>query len=665
MRTLLLTIAVGVLAVSAVEPVAAAVSVTREELAIRDRWAADHLGSGRQVPFSFTYGGRSSAALLAEWPAQQLSEPLDAQRTRRTTTWADPVTRLVVRCVSLEYRDFPTVEWTVYFRNGGAADTPIIEDIQALDVSLDRGKAGEYLLHHAVGSPCAPQDYQPLETVLGPGVTKRIAGADGRPTSSDLCYFNLELPGRRGMVVAVGWPGQWASEWERDGAQGLGIRVGQELTHFRLLPGEEVRTPLIALQFWQGADWLRAQNIWRRWFIAHCLHRPGGELPPAQWCGASITTNMMVDATEENQKQYVDAYLARGFRPDFWWMDAGWYPCNGDWTHTGTWEPDPARFPNGLRPVTDYLHERGIRSILWFEPERVRRGTWLATEHPEWVIWADGQGLLDLGNPAAWKWVVEHVDRLIVDANLDIYRQDLNTDTLWYWRTNDAPDRQGITEIRYVTGLLAYWDELLRRHPDLLYDNCAGGGRRNDLESMRRGVPYTKSDYAEDPVAVQGQTYGISMWIPYFAATWGSSDDPYLCRSRLAHVFGECLDPRIEGHLKAFPQRLEEWRRAVRCYWGDFWPLTPYSLDSGAWIAWQFDLPDEGEGVVQAFRRAECPGDSLTLRLRGLDPYRRYVLDDADIPGEREASGRELMEPGLTVSLPKPASAALVFYRRK
>ncbi|HQK95653.1 MAG TPA: alpha-galactosidase, partial [Armatimonadota bacterium] len=573
MRTLLLTIAVGGLAVSVTDPVAGVVSVTREELAARDRWAEAHLGSGRQLPFSFTYGGRSSTALLAKWPVQQRAEPLDGQRTRHTTTWTDPDTGLVVRRVSVEYRDFPTVEWTVYFRNDGAAHTPIIEDIQALDVSLDRGEAGEYLLHHAVGSPCAPQDYQPLETVLGPGAVKRVAGADGRPTSSDLCHFNLELPGRRGMIVAVGWPGQWASEWVRDAHRGLRVRVGQELTHFRLLPGEEVRTPLMALQFWQGGDWLRAQNIWRRWFIAHNLHRPGGKLPPAQWCGASLTTNMMVDATEENQKEYIDAYLARGFRPDFWWMDAGWYPCHGDWTHTGTWEPDPARFPKGLRPVTDYLHERGIRSILWFEPERVRRGTWLADKHPEWVLWGDGQGLLDLGNPAAWEWLVDHVDRLIVDANVDIYRQDLNIDTLWYWRSNDAPDRQGITEIRHVTGLLAYWDELLRRHPSLLYDNCAGGGRRNDLESMRRGVPYTKSDYADDPVAVQGQTYGISMWIPYFAATWGSSDDPYLCRSRMAHVFGECLDPRVEGHLSAFPERLQEWRRTVRCYWGDFWPL--------------------------------------------------------------------------------------------
>ena len=73
-------------------------------------------------------------------------------------------------------------------------------------------------------------------------------------------------------------------------------------------------------------------------------------------------------------------------------------------------------------------------------------------------------------------------------------------DPLAYWRAADVPDRQGITEIRYVTGLLAYWDELRRRRPDMLIDTCASGGRRNDLETLRRAVPLWRSDYAFEPV---------------------------------------------------------------------------------------------------------------------------------------------------------------------
>jgi alpha-galactosidase len=223
----------------------------------------------------------------------------------------------------------------------------------------------------------------------------------------------------------------------------------------------------------------------------------------------------------------------------------------------------------------------------------------------------------------------------------------------------------GITEIRYVTGLLAYWDELLRRHPDMLYDNCASGGRRNDLESMRRGVPYTKSDYAGEPVGVQGETYGISLWFPYYAATWYTSEDPYVCRSNFAHVLGSCLEIDKKDHLRgpAIPKLLDEWRKTIPNYWGDFWPLTPYSLDNTAWIAWQFDRPEAGEGAVQAFRRAECGAAQARLRLRGLDPETVYSLTNLDVPGTVELSGRELMTNGFIVEIAAKPGAAIILYR--
>ena len=637
------------------------------EISEARRWTAEHFGAAAPTPlppFSFTLGGRSSQKLLPHWKLAETTETLDAQRTRRTRTYTDPHTGLVVRCVIVEYQDYPVVEWTVHLKNTGTADTPIIADLQALDTTVPLKPDTSLMLHHAVGSPCQANDYQPLDTALAVGAEKRIGASGGRSTNSDFSYFNLEWEGR-GLILAVGWPGQWLARFARGQDGSLSVRAGQELTHFRLHPGEEVRTPLIALQFWQGGGPLRAQNTWRRWFIAHNIRRPGGQLPPMLWAGTSEAgTNMMVHATEANQRTFIDAYLARGLKPDLWWMDAGWYPCEGDWTRTGTWEADPARLPHGLRPVTDYLHEKGIRGNLWFEPERVRAGTWLATQHPEWVLAGDGDGLLDLGNPEAWNWLVERVDRLITEYGIDIYRQDFNMDCLSHWRAHDTPERQGITEIRYVTGLLAYWDELLRRHPTVLYDNCASGGRRNDLESMRRGVPFTKSDYAADPVGVQGETYGISLWLPYFAATREQSDDPYLCRSRIALAVGVCLNLEVKDHLKRLPERLAEWRKIAPCYWGDFWPLTPYSLDSHVWVAWQFDLPESGAGVVQAFRRPECTEDSMRVRLRGLDPKAQYSAEDADAGAGPVMSGEELMADGLVVKAAQKPAAVVVYYRK-
>ena len=650
----------------AIPAVARAVTVTPEEMLTARRWVATKFEKP-EVPFSFVYGGKPSVELLKTWKLERASKQLDDQRTERTLTWTDPKTGLVVRCVAVEYNDFPTVEWTVYFKNTSNADTPIIENIQALDIKCQQTK-GQFMLNHHTGDNCSADSYQPHRLTLTPKSEHRFSPKGGRPSTGGFPYFNVEWPGQ-GMIIAVGWPGQWASRFTRDKENRLRIRAGQELTHFKLLPGEEVRSPLVVLQFWKGGDWLRAQNVWRRWFIAHNIHKPGGKLPPIQWAGGSGgVTRMMIDASEKNQKAFIDAYLDCGVKPDLWWMDAGWYPCDGNWTRTGTWEFDKKRFPNGLRPVTDYLHANNIRAILWFEPERVMPGTSLYQTHPEWLLGKNGGAkLLNLGNPEAWNWLLNHVDHIITKANIDIYRQDFNFGPLGFWRANDAENRQGITEIRHVTGLLAYWDELLRRHPNMLYDNCASGGRRNDLESMRRGVPYTKSDYWEDPVGVQGQTYGISLWLPYFCASWGwGTVDPYTCRSKMAHTIGASLDLRKKEHpLKERRKRLEEWRKTVVNYWGDYWPLTPYSVDNAAWMAWQFDRPESGEGVVQAFRRAESPQGSACYKLRGLDPKAQYVVTNLDKPEPFHMSGRQLMADGLSVTIQAKPGAVVICYKRK
>ncbi len=615
--------------------------------------------------FSFVYDGRPSAAFLTTWKLERSSRMLDPQRTERTLTYTDPQTGLEVRVVGVEYHDFPTVEWTVYFRNPGPAATPILEKIQALDASFVRGHYGEFLLHHAVGSPCARNDYAPLQSPLEPGQEKRIGAAGGRPTNSDLSYFNLELPTGHGVIIVVGWPGQWSSLWTRDADTGLRVQAGQELTHFTLLPGEEVRSPLVVLQFWAG-DWIRSQNVWRRWMLAHNVPRPDGKLPQPELFGCSSHLyNEMCAANEENQKQCIDRYLAEKIPIGHWWMDAGWYPCAPEgWPKVGTWEVDTQRFPNGLRAISDHAHARGVKTILWFEPERVHPGTWLAQQHPEWVLGGAAGGLLNLGNSDARKWLTEHVDQLLTDQGIDLYRQDFNMDPLAYWRGADAPDRQGITEIRHVEGYLAYWDALLERHPKLLIDSCASGGRRNDLETMRRAIPLWRTDWRCEPIGTQACSYGISLWIP-LSGTGAQDVEPYVFRSNMV-PFTNCLfDIRNEKLDYDLLRRLvAQWQKVADCYLGDFYPLTLYNLGQDAWMAWQFDRPETGAGMIQAFRREKCIFESGRLKLFGLDPEANYELIDLDRNESQHATGRELMERGLLVTIPSQPGAVLLHYQR-
>ena len=113
----------------------------------------------------------------------------------------------------------------------------------------------------------------------------------------------------------------------------------------------------------------------------------------------------MVNANETNQMLFVDRYLEEKLPLDYWWMDAGWYVMDSKdhpwgWPCTGTWEVDTRRFPHGLRAISDHARARGVKTIVWFEPERVAQGTWLYTNNPEWLLGKDGdQKLLNLGRP--------------------------------------------------------------------------------------------------------------------------------------------------------------------------------------------------------------------------------------------------------------------------
>ena len=229
----------------------------------------------------------------------------------------------------------------------------------------------------------------------------------------------------------------------------------------------------------------------------------------------------MIKADADKQIMFIDRYIEEGIKLDFWWMDAGWYIQEKGWPQVGTWEVDPKRFPDGFKPISKHAHEKGIKILVWFEPERVTGDTWLTQNHPEWILGGAKGGLLNLGNDTAREWLTEHIDKLITEQGIDLYRQDFNMDPLPYWRQKDTPDRQGITEIRHITGYLAYWDALLKQHPNMLIDSCASGGRRNDLETLRRAVPLLRSDYIIEPVGNQCHTYALSCGFPSTAPAPG------------------------------------------------------------------------------------------------------------------------------------------------
>ncbi|MBN2292741.1 MAG: NPCBM/NEW2 domain-containing protein [Pirellulales bacterium] len=615
--------------------------------------------------FSFNYDGKPSSQFLSSWQLKREVRQLDTHRTQHTLTYSDPKTGLVVRCVGIAWKDYPTVEWTLYLKNTGHADTPLIESLQAIDTSFEREATGEFVLHHQTGDRCTLDSFTPLRTVLGPNVSKRFAPVGGRPSDTEWPYYNLENPqAKEGILMAIGWPGQWATKFDRDAGTSLRVMGGQELTHFLLHPGEEVRTPLIVLQFYKG-DRMRAQNVWRRWMFDHNFPKDHGK-PLAPKTGAATIGFYNAMNTQAGDLEFINRSLDNGLELTTWWMDAGWYKCAPvGWPKTGTWEVDEKRFPGGIKAISDHCHARGLELLVWFEVERVHPDTWLTKYHPEWIHGGAGGGLFKMDDPAARRWITDHVDKLLVSQGIDFYRSDFNIAPLRYWRANDAPDRQGITEIRYIEGYLAYWDELRRRHPGMLIDSCSSGGRRNDMETMRRAVPLLRSDYEGRSDGTQCQTLAYAIWLPYFDGVHNWNDSPYVFRSSIAPFLQRNWDVR----RKDFPfeqarKFLKEWRSVADYWFGDFYPLTEHSTADNVWIAWQFHREDKNAGLIQAFRRPNCSYVSAQYQLRSLEPDAKYAVSNLDTEQSREITGRDLMENGLLITIPQKPGAVLVTYRK-
>jgi alpha-galactosidase len=153
-------------------------------------------------------------------------------------------------------------------------------------------------------------------------------------------------------------------------------------------------------------------------------------------------------------------------------------------------------------------------------------------------------------------------------------------------------------------------------------------------------------------------TYGLSHWLPLHGLG-AAATDVLALRSGMGACGGFSINYRNPKAVAALRKHLDSFLKVRPLYTGDFYPLTPHSLDKDGWIAWQFHRADLNEGVIQVFRRPDAEIEILTVKLRGLDPQQRYEIEDLD-GGKEVRSGAELMRGHAITLREKPAAAVLV-----
>lgn len=378
-------------------------------------------------PFSFWYGGEPSQTLMPSWERKETVEETPGGQTRHLI-FTDPKTRLRVTVHLRSFSDFDAFDWVLEFENQGTSDTPIIEEILPLDMTWPLPAKDKATLHYAKGSTCQVDDFEPITGEIKAKQGIRLAPKGGRSSNGAMPFVNLQRP-YGGTVLAIGWTGQWAACFERS-EDAVHATAGMERTHLRLHPGERIRTPRMLGIDWVGEEAIRGNNLLRRVILSYYTPRVDGDIvmPPV----AHMTQATYYRTGQMDEQGQIEALKrAAELGAEAFWIDAAWYGEQKGprelWQNLGNWYYRKDAFPRGLRPVGDAAHEAGMKFILWFEPERVRKDSLIDKEHPEFLLRYSGNphyALVDLGMPDARAFITDLLSRIISESGVDVYRQD-------------------------------------------------------------------------------------------------------------------------------------------------------------------------------------------------------------------------------------------------
>lgn len=635
-------------------------NISASEKELCSKWLGDNFFSeSGEYPFTFKVDGEEFNP--ADWE-KSFAEAGDMYRGGKTKNLilTNKSKGLEVRVEATAFEADATCQWTVYVKNTGDKNSGVISDFYALDSAFSTGKAE---LYYSMGSDSAASDFSLIKKDLS-FAKRTFTGSEGRPTEDYLPYFNI-CGESCNLILGIGWTGQWAATMSESKGQ-TAVTVKQESFEAYLLPGEEVRSPLVSLSFYEGKNPLKGFNLFRGW-VTDCVY-------PESVTQKSYTAMEVAGPTSTRTSDEIIEIL-NGIddsvfeKTDVFWMDAGWYEYNEGWHDgVGNWGAvDKARYDNGISEISGYAAEKGIGHVLWYEPERVYRGTQfhsVGSQHEQWLISLDDETFMwNLANEDALKYFCEYLLNSLKENGVTVYRQDFNFTPLSFWQKADKEfydGRTGICENHYVTNLYRFLDYLTDNIDGLIIDNCASGGKRLDLEMTYRSIAFWRSDYNCEYHpdlfdATQSHTYGISFWLPINGVALYQQDE-YAVRSDIMPLVLMDFFANTHPDFSFY----KEQRDMMADY---YYPLDFGSFDNDKMHAMQFSSRDALSGMALVYKRAQVTDTEYTVRLNGLVESQTYTVYDFDYPEKTYTlTGEELMNNGITLNLPEGQKAIILMF---
>lgn len=575
-----------------------------------------------------------------------------------------------------------SVEWTNYFKNEGSSDSLVIRNIDAVNTTV---AIKDPTLTTAESSAPSPIDFQPIVVDLKSGKKFTEYTDGGRSSQAAFPYFDISN-GECGVFAGIGWTGDWriAVDYDKE-TELVSIAAGMKNTKIALHAGEQMRTPMFMLMFYDGNE-DDGHNAFRQLILANYTPKDeNGET--IQY--APLFTAVSGGLGEDGVIAELERVQAEGRPVEGLWFDATWYGYaqtdnslgDGSWVaQVGNWFLIPSAYPNGnMNKVNRYLDQNDMEFLMWFEPERAAVGTQLINEHPDYVYNTpvlDVYRLVKFSDDRVCEYMANMVSKVIQTNGVDWYRQDFNIDPAQVWKEADeleGENRVGMTEIKYITNLYRYLDLLKEKNPNLKFDNCASGGKRLDLEMMKRSIPLWRTDitcadyWGSTPDNVRSINYNLSWWLPVHAGGYPEYNGQYELYNMRSYLSSGTQVYCGYDNNRAFLQSLDEFLVYREMMAGEYYILARgFDEEIETEIAaYEYYLPEEGRGFMMTFRPADCENvDKAVHVLKGLDAQANYEITVADTGQVFTMTGEQLMTDGLGCVYPNPAFSLLIYFNK-
>ena len=584
------------------------------------------------------------------------------------------------------YQDTALSEaWQVVRCSGSQTISVTRIDSFALDIP-----AGSYDLHSYTSDWGAEftSVHAPLDGA------KILETRTGRSTKGMHPWFALTHSGGASVLSgSVAWSGNWVFRFEPLPAGGYRLSGGLHDWEFKkeLAPSQTVESPVVVLVVGKDLNAVSHQyaSVGRKyWYPRTTLSAK----VPVEWNHWWSYEDDHINASIFHE----NIAIAERMGVEICMLDAGWFgpsdPATFWYDYRGDWDVvNTVRFPDGMRPLADDAHARGMQFGMWCEIEALGVKARLAETHPELVALRDGQklGYVCFGSPEGEEFGYQTLARLIRDYALDWIKLDFNLDPGAGCNRTDHGHGAGDGLYGHYMGFYRVLERIRREFPEVVLEGCSSGGLRIDLGIMRRIDMHFLSD-PDYPVHDLQLFWGATTYLaPDACLHWSFGDwinknppppqnfnprDPklkphqfdYYTRMSMLNVFGYSqklpelpawVEARLTTHTQLFKQHV---RRFVRE--ADLYRLTgqPHRDGSGdRWTAFQYRLPDQSESLLFVFR---LPGAeaSRSIPLSDLQAERMYRIVGFEGEDMGALRGSDLMRTGLRFdTLPEEGSALL------